>query len=135
MSPLDRSDLHQLGMRLGERRILEILNRFYQKLSSDVLVGFFFEGKDLDAIAQKQADFFSRAAQLKTTYNGKSPGTAHLSLAPILTGHFDRRLRVLESTLAAEGMAAEDIRTWIDFEETFRSAVTAHTEASRPQGN
>jgi truncated hemoglobin YjbI len=57
------------------------------------------------------------------SYSGKPPAQAHAAMPPILPGHFDRRLVLLAETLAAEGLSAEDIRTWTDFENAFRSAI------------
>jgi hemoglobin len=121
---LSKPELKAIHARLGDEKIHEILRDFYRRMSGDILIGFFFDGRDLDAIAEKQAEFLLRAMGARPTYSGKSPARAHDELAPILAGHFDRRLRILEETLAAHGLSASDIRTWVSFEETFREAVT-----------
>lgn len=109
----------------GEEGLQEILRAFYQKLSQDLIVGFFFDGKDLNVIADAQKRFLMRAMGATSSYTGKPPAQAHLELAPILPGHFDRRLRILEETLSERGLMPEDIRTWIAFEEAFREGITA----------
>ncbi len=112
--------LQNLG---GEARLKELLEQFYRRMSDDLMIGFFFQGKDLTAIAAKQGEFLLRAMGARVSYSGKPPAQAHEKLPPILRGHFDRRLRLLEETLASNGVTAEDIRIWVAFEETFRSAV------------
>lgn len=107
----------------GEARVRAILKDFYRRLAADVMLGFFFTGRDLDRIADKQADFLLRAMGARATYEGRAPAQAHEKLPPILSGHFDRRLRILETTLADHGLSAEDIRIWVAFESAYRDAV------------
>jgi truncated hemoglobin YjbI len=61
----------------------------------------------------------------RESYAGLPPAQAHEKLAPILSGHFDRRLRILEQTLSAHGVSEEDTRTWVGFEEAFRDGIVA----------
>jgi truncated hemoglobin YjbI len=109
----------------GPPRLFSILLRFYESLSTDLLVGFFFEGKDLRVISEKQGQFILASAGLLPAFSGKGPATAHSALPPILAGHFDRRLRVLEETLRNEGLSSAQIETWVRFEEAFRRVVQA----------
>lgn len=107
----------------GEAALARILDRFYEKMSQDLLIGFFFAGKDLKHIASLQKAFLMRAWGVSASYNGRSPADAHAKLPPILSGHFDRRLVLLRETLAEFGLAESDIETWVDFESRFRQAV------------
>jgi truncated hemoglobin YjbI len=109
----------------GEEKLREILRDFYNRMSQDVLIGFFFSGKDIQAIADQQANFLLFASGMKPTYQGKSPTNAHLALPPILKGHFDRRLVILRETLEAHSLNKKDIKTWINFENAFRNVVQA----------
>jgi hemoglobin len=107
----------------GEQGLGEILRDFYARMARDVLIGFFFAGKDVDAIAMRQKSFLMRAFGVSASYSGKAPADAHTELPPILRGHFDRRLQLLEETLRDHGLAAEDIRTWVGFENAFRDQI------------
>lgn len=109
----------------GPAQVERLLNAFYRKMADDLLIGFFFVGKDLAAIAQNQHHFIRTAAGLETDYRGKSPSTAHIQLPPILRGHFDRRLVILREILADHGLSEEDTDLWIAFEESFRGVVEA----------
>lgn len=121
---LSKPELKALYARLGGEAGLEsILRDFYARLSKDILVGYFFDGKDLLAIARKQKEFLMRAMGALSSYSGKPPAQAHEALAPILAGHFDRRLRILEETLRDHGVSLEDIRIWIAFESAFRDGI------------
>jgi len=119
-----RTNLNLIIEKLGGNRALQsLLERFYQQISQDVLVGFFFAGKDLKIIAQKQCEFLLKASNRRPTYLGNLPGTAHLSLAPILPGHFDRRLMILRSVLSETALTEEEIEFWIEFENAFRPVI------------
>ena len=124
LTRLSRPELKALYSRIGGERALEaILKDFYRRMSTDILIGYFFTDKDLDAIALKQKEFLMRAMGATDSYTGKAPADAHSNLPQILRGHFDRRLRILEDTLRAHGVSAEDIRTWVAFESAFRETV------------
>ncbi|MDZ4676664.1 MAG: group 1 truncated hemoglobin [Oligoflexia bacterium] len=107
----------------GETGIEKILIRFYEKMAKDIMLGFFFDNKNLNHIIQQQKTFLLRAMGKNYQYFGKSPTTAHLEMPPILKGHFDRRVVLLRETLTEVGMREESIQTWIEFEENFRNAI------------
>lgn len=96
---------------------------FYERLRDDVMIGFFFDGKDLEHIATQQQAFVERAAGLRASYGGKPPATAHLGLPPILPGFFDRRLVILRETLSDYGVTGDLQDAWIEFENAFREAI------------
>jgi len=122
--PINKPALKAIYERIGgESGLRAILKDFYARMSKDILIGYFFEGKDTDPIAEMQARFLMRAMGATPTYSGKPPAQAHDELPKILRGHFDRRLRILEATLKDHGVRVEDIRTWIAFEDAFRDAI------------
>jgi truncated hemoglobin YjbI len=126
-TPVDRKKLHTIYQHLGSfERLEEIVLRFYDRMKDDVLVGFFFDGKDIRKVAHMQSRFLASAMgglSAFDPYEGKNPGAAHDQLAPILSGHFDRRLQILEEVLRSEGLPDEDVRTWISFENAFRDVI------------
>lgn len=124
--PIRKPELNALYTRIGGEKGLEtLLDQFYQRMSKDTMIGFFFEGKDLHSIALQQKKFLMRAMGATQSYQGKPPAQAHRELSPILPGHFDRRLKILEEVLTEAGLSAEDMRTWIAFENTFREGIVA----------
>jgi DNA/RNA-binding domain of Phe-tRNA-synthetase-like protein/truncated hemoglobin YjbI len=129
---LTKPELARLFQSIGsESRLSEIVLRFYEKMQNDTMIGFFFAGKNLAHIAAKQTQFLLRAFGERPTYSGKAPAEAHGALPSILSGHFDRRLRILEAHLAAEGLNEKDIRTWVTFEEAFREGVVSDPSAKK----
>jgi len=126
--PLDLNafrKLFQSALHGDPARVHRILEDFYQRMASDILLDFFFTGKDLKAIAAKQAEFLLRAMGATPSYSGRPPAQAHLAMPPILSGHFDRRLKLLEETLRAHGLPEDAIQTWLGFENTFREVITS----------
>jgi hemoglobin len=112
---VSRPELKALYARIGgEEGLRRILRDFYARMEGDTMLGFFFHGRDVARIADRQADFLMRAMGARESYAGKPPAQAHDELPPILPGHFDRRLRLLEATLRDHGVAEADIRTWAD---------------------
>lgn len=107
----------------GEEKLQEVLDQFYENMSRDILIGYFFTGKDLKKIASMQKSFLMRAWGITKSYAGKSPADAHKELPDILKGHFDRRLRILEETLEKFGLEKKEIKAWVEFESKFRKAV------------
>lgn len=95
----------------------------YERFDRDVMIGFFFSGKDLNHIAAQQQAFVERAIGLRASYTGKAPSTAHIGLPPILPGFFDRRLVLLRETLNEFGISGEHQDAWIEFENAFRDAI------------
>jgi truncated hemoglobin YjbI len=111
---------------LGSETVFRgLLLDFYQRMLNDVMIGFFFEGKDIVHIAEQQANFILMAAGLRDKYQGKGPATAHTALPPILPGFFDRRLRILEETLLAHSIPPKLATQWVQFEESFRAVVVS----------
>ncbi len=109
----------------GAERMHEIIFKFYVRMSNDVMIGFFFAGKNLEEVAKQQTHFILNAAGLIDRFEGKGPSTAHVALPPILRGHFDRRLVLLRETLTAAELDPLLINEWIQFEEGFRSIVVS----------
>lgn len=123
-TPVSKPALKNLYRHVGEEAgLAAILKDFYRRMSGDILIGFFFNDKDTDLIAERQKQFLMRAMGASPSYTGKAPAQAHDELPPILKGHFDRRLRILEETLRDHGVRDEDIRIWVSFESAFREGI------------
>ena len=97
-------------------------------MSQDVLIGFFFSGKDPRAVALKQKEFLLSKTGGVKSYSGKPPSQAHLKLPPIFPGHFDRRIEILKETLKKHDVSDEDMRIWVRFEKAFRKGVVTPSQ-------
>jgi truncated hemoglobin YjbI len=116
----------------GVEGLRRILRRFYARLAADPMVGFFFAGRDLGAIVEGQLGFLLWALGEVPQLRVRHPRDAHGGLPPILRGHFDRRLVVLEETLREAGLGDDDIKAWLKIESALRKQVQARNGA-RPE--
>ena len=121
-----REELRSLVERVGGLEPLRVLlHEFYQVMSKDLMIGFFFDGHDIAHISHRQSEFILMAAGLIDRFDGKGPSSAHVALPPLLQGHFDRRLVILREVLTKAGVAPDLIERWVQFEESFRLVVVA----------
>jgi hemoglobin len=107
----------------GPARVRALLALFYARLAQDPLVGFFFAGKNLDAIIDGQLAFLSKVSGEAPVYRGRHPAQAHLGLPPIRRGQFDRRLVVLRETLEEAGVDPVDVEAWVGIERSLRGRI------------
>lgn len=107
----------------GEDRARAIFRDLYDKLFADLLVGFFFAGKDKALLIERQLEFTARSLGANVAYHGKSMPEAHAPLPPILPGHFDRRHKLLADVLSAHGVDDELREAWLAYDKSFKRAV------------
>jgi truncated hemoglobin YjbI len=100
-----------------------IMIDFYTRMLQDTMIGFFFANKDIRAIAIRQAEFLYTASAPNLQYTGKKPAEAHAHLPPILIGHFNRRLIILEQTLQDHQIPELYQKAWIRFERSFKTSI------------
>ena len=131
---LSGQELKKLFSAIGsEQTLRSILLEFYQLMSRDLLIGYFFDGKSLEKIAENQKNFLLKAWGVTKSYSGLSPARAHDELPNILQGHFDRRLILLNEVLDKYGVPASAIKTWIAFENSFRKKLVKEEKARNQQ--
>ncbi len=110
----------------GLEGLTGFMKAFYRMQKADLLIGFFFEQLDTDPIAQKQAAFFASACG-RGVFTGSPPAKAHnhKKMAPILLGHFNRRLVLLEQCLTAFHVPLDLQKAWLGFERSFRKQIVS----------
>jgi hemoglobin len=103
------SDFETLG---GREAIEGLVERFVRRSASDFIIGFFFEGKDLDRIIRHETELACGFLGGPSTYTGRSLEAVHKPLK-INRGHFRRRLAILKTTLTEAGVDEEITARWI----------------------
>ena len=114
----------------GEPRVRAVLQSLYDRLFEDAMVGFLFAGKDKAHIVEQQVAFTCRFLGGPQVYSGLPLPKAHASV-PLLPGHFDRRHRLLEQVLEAEGVPLEVKRVWLQIDTALRPSVLASAEEAK----
>lgn len=110
---------------IGGDRLRAVIEDFYERVFSDVMIGFLFFGKDKQRLIDREWEFtasFLGASDVR--YTGRPIRAAHAA-SPILGGHFDRRLQILRDAMAAHEVPAAVREAWIQHTLSLRSQVTA----------
>ena len=107
----------------GEARLRPLLEDFYDRVFDDVMIGFFFKGKNKERLVQKELEFALKLLGAEVEYTGMPIPEAHAS-HPIMGGQFNRRTQILREVLADHGMPAEVCERWIAHTESLRHQVT-----------
>ena len=108
-----------LGGREGVERIVDEL---IERASSDLMIGFFFRAADLDRVKRHELELASSHLGGPVGYSGQPLPEAHRA-HPIATGHFQRRLKLLEEVLTAAGAPAWVCERWLDHDRSQQAAV------------
>ena len=103
----------------GIEALRPVIADFIDRVRSDVMIGFHFNGVDVAQLKQRELEFSARALGADVAYSGRPLRRAH-ARHPILPGQFDRRLTLLRQTLADHAVPA-----------VIATALLAHTEALR----
>ena len=114
----------------GEPAVRAVLQRLYDLLFVDPVVGFLFEGKDKAHIVEQQLPLTCSFLGGPQRYTGKPLPEAHAAL-PLLAGHFDRRHHLLAQVLAEQGVPDEVRATWLRVDRSLRPSVLAAGEEAR----
>jgi len=109
--------------RLGEAKLRAIVDDFINRVTSDLMIGFFFANIDPTTLKQREFELAARMLGADFPYTGRPMREAHRS-HPIMGGHFDRRSQLLRNVLAAHDVP-EDIRQrWLEHVEALRGQIT-----------
>ncbi len=123
---LEKENPGETGVTGGvEIKLHSILQKFYQTLSSDLMIGFFFAGKDLEKIIHGQTKLLMTVMGFEKKYDGVPVSQAHANIAPIGRGHFHRRIVLLEKVLIDLDLPEAAKQDWLNFEKQFENVVVS----------
>lgn len=109
--------------KIGPDRLRAVITDFYARVFDDVMIGFLFAGKDRKRLIDKEFEFTAQFLGGDVRYTGRPMRAAHARV-PIMGGHFDRRTRILEETLADHGVDQDVRESWLRHLEALRAQVT-----------
>lgn len=113
------SDAERIG---SEEALFALVRRFVQRMADDFVIGFQFEGKDLDRIAHHEAELALSHLGGRRGYTGRALGEVHAPLR-LNRGQFRRRLAVLRTVLEEEGVPDDVIGRWIAHDEALEAVI------------
>lgn len=100
------------------------IEEFYDRLFDDVMIGFMFRGKDKARLVEREFELVGEHLGGPVTYRGRPIGEVHARL-PIMGGHFERRLKILEDLLRERGVPDPVRDAWLEHTRALRPVVTA----------
>jgi hemoglobin len=118
------SDFEDLG---GRAAVEELMGRFVRRVAEDFIIGFFFEGKDLERIIKHETELACMHLGGPSEYTGRSLESAHKPLK-INHGQFRRRLAILRTTLNDAGVAQEIVERWVGSNQDEKAKVVINRD-------
>lgn len=122
------SDWDAIG---GEEAVRGHLGAFVRRMAGDFIIGFLFEGRDLDRLAEVELGHVSRGLGGPVAYSGRPLGAVHRPLR-INRGQFRRRLALLRTVLRERGVPEDVIGRWLDHDRRFEAAIVDGTDCGPP---
>ncbi len=114
---------------IGPDKLREVITDFYDRLFSDLMIGFLFQGKPKQQLIEREWQFTANFLGGNVPYEGRTIRKAH-ARSPILGGHFERRLQILRETMNAHQVPAAVQEPWIAHTQALRAQVTADKGAA-----
>jgi len=111
--------------RLGGEPVLRaIIDDFVDRVTSDVMIGFFFARVDRARLTRLEYEHAAAHLGGDVVYSGRPLRSAHASHR-IMGGHFARRREILRQTLVAH-QAPDDVASeWLAHIDSLRGEITA----------
>ena len=120
------SDYDRVG---GEAPLRAIIDDFIDRVAGDYIIGFFFAGRDLARIKDKEFELASAHLGGPHRYSGRPLGQAHQAL-PINKGHLRRRLAFLRTVLRDHGVDEEIAERWVAHDARLEDLITNGRECA-----
>ncbi len=115
----------------GEDALRPLIDDFVQTMVADVMIGFFFNGVDVERLTELEYQFTARFMGAEQKYEGRPLIKAH-ARRPTFGGHFDRRRQLLLEAMDRHGVADEVKTPWLAHVDSLRANVTR--DAKGPDG-
>jgi hemoglobin len=117
----------------GEAGLRAVLRTLYDRLFDDMMVGFFFAGRDKEKLIEHQLWFTARFLGGPSLYEGRSLPDAHAPF-PILSAHFDRRHQILREVLEEHHVHQAARDEWLRVDQSLKHAIVKSAEEARRLG-
>ena len=106
----------------GEETLRSIITDFYQRVFADPMIGYLFAASQMEELIDREVEFTARMMGAPLTYTGRTMRQAHAGHR-ILSGHFNRRHRLLEMVLEDHRVPTSVRDDWLSHMLSLRSAV------------
>lgn len=120
------TDFERVG---GEPVVRAIIDRFVDRLFADMIVGFFFNGKDAARVKAHEYEHAARSLGAPIPYTGRPIAPLHRPLR-INGGQFRRRLALLKQEIERAGVGGDIVERWLDEQRRMRAQITDGTDCT-----
>ena len=110
----------QLG---GEPALRRLVDAFVDRAFDDLMIGFLFRNADRARVKAKEYELAARNLGADVAYTGRPLPEAH-GPHPIMGGHFDRRLKILEEVFEELDVPQAVRERWLEHDRRLRAAIT-----------
>ena len=110
--------------KIGAEKLRAVIADFYDRVFTDVMIGFLFEGKSKQTLIQREYEFTAGFLGGDVKYTGRPMRVAHAQ-SPIFGGHFERRLQILRETMRDHAVDPEVQKVWLDHSYALREQITS----------
>ncbi|MFK7872724.1 MAG: truncated hemoglobin [Oligoflexales bacterium] len=109
--------MKNLYEKIGSKKLEDIIRHFYDNAFEDVMIGYFFTGKDKEKLIRHQIEFTSQLLGCTDiNYQGQPLPQVHNKLAGLRKPHFDRRHLLLKEAMSAFQLPNEITEEWLTLE-------------------
>lgn len=115
--------------RIGGDALRRVLSDFYDRVFADTMIGYLFDGKNKHRLIQKEWELVASLLGSGVPYTGRAMAAAHAKVS-IAAGHFDRRMTILEETLADHAVDPEVRERWLSHSRALRAQLTSDPDES-----
>jgi truncated hemoglobin YjbI len=107
----------------GEPVLRAIIHEFVERITSDLMIGFFFAGVDKTRLERLEFEHAAEHLGGPFTYSGRSMTATHKRHA-IMGGQFGRRREILRQTLVKHNVPGAVQAAWLAHVDSLRGEVT-----------
>lgn len=104
-----------------------VVERFVDRVFDDVIIGFFFAGRDRDRVKLHEYEHAAAVLGAPVTYTGRPIVPLHRALR-INAGQFRRRLAILRQEIERAGVPGPVAQLWLAAQQAMERQVTDGTD-------
>ena len=108
--------------RIGGDALERVIRDFYRRVFADPMIGHLFADKNQERLIRKEWELVAALLGAEVRYTGRAMPEAHARV-PIFGGHFDRRMQILEDTLADHQVDPEVRHRWLEHGRALRAQL------------
>jgi truncated hemoglobin YjbI len=107
----------------GESKVRAIIDRLVERMTSDMMIGFFFRNTDRDRLRELEFQHAAEFLGAPVTYEGRALDKAHKRHG-IAGGQFARRRQILKEVLEEHGVSEPIREAWLQHTDAQRDLIT-----------